>query len=132
MDTWVQIALAIIGTFGASTGFWAYIQHRSQTKSASARLLMGIAYNELVTRGAKYIERGWVSTDEFDDYEKYYFRPYKDLGGNGTAERIMNEVRSLPFSSKSPYDDLLKKREFINNVRVIPAAESGTVEAPAD
>ena len=132
METWVQIVLTAVGTLGASTGFWAYVQHKDQNKTATAQLLLGLAYNVLVTKGMEYIERGWVTKDEYEEYEKYYFQPYKALGGNGVAERIVSEVRSLPFSSKSKYDEVLRKREYINNVRVIPAAESGTEAAHAE
>lgn len=124
MESWVQLVLTFVGSLTASGGLWAYVQHKDQNKSATSRLLMGIAYDTLVTKGMEFIERGWVTTDEFDEFEKFYFQPYKDLGGNGTAERIMNQVKSLPFSSKSKYEDVLTKREYINNVRVIPASES--------
>lgn len=123
METWVQLVLTVVGSVSASSGLWAYVQHKDRNKSATSRLLMGIAYDTLVNKGMEFIERGWVTTDEFDEYEKFYFQPYKDLGGNGTAERIMNQVRNLPFHTKSKYEDVLTKREYINNVRVIPASE---------
>ena len=27
----------------------------------------------------------------------YFYKPYKSLGGNGSAERIMEEVKKLPI-----------------------------------
>lgn len=98
------------------------MQRKDETRTATSKLLMGLAYNRLVTLGVEYIERGWVTKDEFEEYQKYYFAPYKALGGNGVAERIWNEVMCLPFHSKSKYDEILNVRrneEFINNVRIV-------------
>lgn len=132
METWAQLAITSIVTFGASSGLWAYIQHKDQRRNATSQLLMGLAYNRLVSLGVQYIKRGYISTDEYEEYEKYYYAPYRALGGNGTAERIFNRVTSLPFSSHSKYAEILdnsKTEEFINNVRVVtPPAEHADAE----
>lgn len=128
MPEWLTLCLTALASIFASSGFWAFMQSRDKTKSATDKLLMGLAYNQLVTKGIEYIERGWVTKDEFEEYEKYYFKPYKALGGNGVAERIWSEVLSLPFHSKSKYEEILntrKNEEFINHVRVhVPEASA--------
>ena len=43
------------------------------------------------------IQRGWITKDEFENLNDYLYRPYEELGGNGTAEKIMQEVRKLPL-----------------------------------
>ena len=35
--------------------------------------------------------------DEYDNLKNYLYEPYKKLGGNGTAERVMDEVDKLPI-----------------------------------
>lgn len=85
----------------ASSGFWVYVQKRENSKSATSRLLMGLAYEKIVTLGMHYIQRGWVTEEEFEDYEKYFYRPYKDVGGNGVADRIMAGVMELPLRSNA-------------------------------
>ena len=32
-----------------------------------------------------------------DSLYNYLYLPYKELGGNGTAERMLNEVKKLPI-----------------------------------
>ena len=58
---------------------------------------MGLAYDKIVSVGIAFIERGWVSKDEYEEYQKYLVEPYKAMGGNGVAERIATEVGRLPF-----------------------------------
>lgn len=43
----------------------------------------------------EYIKRGWITKDEYEDLRDYLYKPYKELGGNGSAERIMLEVDKL-------------------------------------
>lgn len=38
-----------------------------------------------------------MSRDEYENIHKYLYVPYKDLGGNGTVERIVNELTTLPI-----------------------------------
>ena len=44
----------------------------------------------------KYIERGWISSDEYENLNMYLFEPYIKMGGNGTAKRLMAIVNNLP------------------------------------
>ena len=91
-----DIIVALVAAIFGSTGFWSYVQNRSKKKSAEARLLMGIAYSEIIRRCEHYIKRGHIETDEYNELNKYLFTPYSEMGGNGTAQKLMNEVRSLP------------------------------------
>ena len=58
---------------------------------------MGLAYNKAIELGITYIQRGYVTNDELEDYRKYLYEPYVELGGNGVVERIMTEVMTLPI-----------------------------------
>lgn len=129
METWLQLALTSLVTLGASSGFWAYLQHKDRARSATTRLLMGMAYDTITTLGIAYIERGWVTKDEYEELRKYFFEPYKALGGNGVAERIMNEVSHLPFRSHSRYSEIFRNQGnegTINHVRVVTRQEQDT------
>lgn len=96
MDTQTMIITLVCAIF-ASQGFWAWIQTRNSNKSARAKLLMGLAFAEICRRAEAYIERGEITKDEYQDLEKYLYKPYRDMGGDGTAERLMNEVQKLPI-----------------------------------
>jgi|SRR5690349_13379652 len=98
MSESIAIALisAVVGV-GTSSGFWAYFQKRSDKNSAATRLLLGLAYDKIITVGMGYIHRGYVSKDEYEEYLKYLVEPYKQMGGNGVADRVAKDVGALPF-----------------------------------
>lgn len=130
MDVWLPITLASAASVVASTGFWAFMLRKSEVKSSTTRLLMGLAYVELTTLGMRYVNRGYVTTDEYEDYRNYFYEPYKALGGNGVAERIMNEVGNLPIQSYRPYSEVFQLRnrngEILNNGRVVSPSPEET------
>jgi hypothetical protein len=126
MDRWVELALTSVVTLLASSGFWAYMQHKDRARSATTRLLMGVAYNTITTLGIAYIDRGWVTKDELEELDKYFFKPYVELGGNGTAERVMNGVKTLPLSSYNRYQGVVHtpaNEGTITNVPVVSRQE---------
>jgi hypothetical protein len=109
MDTWAQLLVALaalISAVGSAAGFWAYIRHRGSTRTATTKLLMGLGYDKLIKLGVSYIERGWITKDEYEDMRKFLYEPYKALGGNGVAEKIMSDVTSLPLGNYHRYSEI--------------------------
>ena len=88
----ITLAVAVFG----STGFWAWLQTRSRRKSNESRLILGLAYAEIIRRSEIYIQRGYIATDEYNELSNYLYDPYKAMGGDGTAEKLMEEVKKLP------------------------------------
>lgn len=90
--------LAVLGGFLAgSGGFWVYLTHRQKKREAIDSLIMGLAHDKIVYLGMRYIEKGFVTKDEYDDLFKYFWEPYHALGGDGSAERIVRLVDMLPL-----------------------------------
>lgn len=93
--------LPIVIAIFASTGFWsflqAYISSKRKTRTAEERLLMGLAYSKICELAAVYLERDYITQDEYSDLRKYLFEPYREMGGNGTCEKLMAEVEKLPI-----------------------------------
>ena len=87
-----QMILTIVCSVIASSGFWAVVQRYLDKNDASKRLLMGLAHDRIMWLGMQYIERGWMTTDEYENYRMYLYEPYEAAGGNGSAKRIMQEV----------------------------------------
>ena len=81
----------------ASTGFWAFIQRAFEKKSSNTKATLGICYLGVKMSCKMILAKGWATTDEIEDLEKYLYEPYKELGGNGSAERLMEKVRQLPI-----------------------------------
>lgn len=100
--TWYETLATIVVAIFASTGFWSYIQNRQKKKSDETKLLMGIGYTKIIQQSEKYVARGYVSTDEYHELYHYLYEPYHNMGGNGTAERLMAQVKSLPIKEGKP------------------------------
>lgn len=103
MEPWLLAALTIVGSVGASSGFWAYLQKRDTQKSATTQLLLGLAHDRIIFLGMKYLDRGWITKDEYEDFIKYLWNPYSSFGGNGLAEKIMADVQKLNIRSDAAY-----------------------------
>lgn len=96
-DTIVQIAISVFGSVLASSGLWAWIMARREKKDAKGVMLMGLAHDRILSLGSKYLERGYVTADEYENMYEYLYKPYQKLGGNGSAQRIMEQVKKLPI-----------------------------------
>lgn len=97
MDSWIQMALTVVCAVIASSGFWAYIQKRSEKNDVKTQMLVGLAHDRILFLGMSYIERGSITRDEYENLYEYLYRPYEKMGGNGSAKRVMQEVNKLPI-----------------------------------
>lgn len=107
MDEFLQTLLTIIGTILASSGFWTFVMLKDSKKKARINMLVGLGHDRIITLGMHYVERKWISQEEYENLHDYLYLPYKELGGNGSAERIMEEVKKLPVRSLSEKSDVL-------------------------
>lgn len=96
---WYEIVVTIICSVIASSGFWAYLQHRHDKNDSATRLILGLAHDRIMSLGGEYIERGWITSDEYENLYSYLYIPYHEQGGNGSATRIMDEVKKLPIKA---------------------------------
>ena len=105
-----QFIITILTALLASGGFWAFLQNRmvshdeklkKQTEDTENNkdILKGLVHAKIVATGMEYIQRGWITKDEYRDFFEYLYDPYAAIGGNGLAKKIANEVRSLPISN---------------------------------
>lgn len=97
MAPWIQMVITIVCSVLASSGFWAYLMNKRDKKDAKTRMLLGLGHDRIISLAMEYIGRGWITQDEYEDLNKYLYTPYQEMGGNGTAERIMLEIRKLPI-----------------------------------
>lgn len=102
MTSWLQIILTVFSSVLASSGLWAYIVKRAEKKDIKTRMLIGLGHDRIMYLGMYYIERGWITQDEYENLYAYLYKPYELMGGNGSAKRIMREVEKLPIH-KSNY-----------------------------
>lgn len=102
------ILITVIGAVFASSGLWTlilyFIQRKDKKKDKEDEMLkqqsdmiLGLGHDRIIYLGAKYIEEGSISENEFENLNKYLYEPYRKLGGNGTAKKIMEDVNNLPI-----------------------------------
>lgn len=100
MEHFFEMAITIFVSVMASSGFWAFLQTRREKKDAKTKMILGLGYDRIVSLCGFYIERGYITQSEYEDLHKYLYKPYKDMGGNGSAERAFEEVKKLPLKPK--------------------------------
>lgn len=108
MSPWLQTVLTILCSVLASSGFWAFMNDLEKRKEAKNKknttetlMLVGLAHDRIIYLGMTYIERGYITQDEYENLYEYLYRPYEKLGGNGSAKRVMTEINKLPIHKSS-------------------------------
>lgn len=86
----------LITTVLSGPGIWAWAKTRTVRNKSEDRLLIQVAKNQLVSQGREYLKRGYITMDEYEEYEAEY-QEYSNLGGNGLARRIFEQVDDLPM-----------------------------------
>lgn len=109
---WVQVLITSSATLLASSGLWSFIMYRTKTRKSSQKLLLGLAYEKILSDGMVYINRGWITKDEYEAYRATLYEPYANCGGNGVATRVMQEVSNLPIRNPAK---LARVRRYANN-----------------
>ena len=98
-----DILIAIAASVFGSTGFWALVtaiwNAHSKKVSMEGKMLRGLAHDRICELGEKCIKQGYITKDEYENLHDYLFLPYKELGGNGTAEKIVGDVKKLPMKN---------------------------------
>ena len=99
----MEIIIAVIGAIAGlsasvvsmTTFLIARKDNKDKKKSAERDMLMGLAHDRIIFLGTQYISRGDITKDEYENLHDYLYKPYLELGGNGTATKIMKEVEQL-------------------------------------
>lgn len=86
----------LITTVLSGPGIWAWVKTRAQRNDSEDTLLLQVAKNQLITQGREYLKRGYITMDEYEEYETEY-QVYSILGGNGLARRVFKQVDELPI-----------------------------------
>lgn len=100
----MNMIIAIIGSGALAaliSGIFSLILYKVQKddrkKDASTKMLLGLGHETIVELGLRYLEQGYITDIQYNDLITYLWTPYKALGGNGTAEKIIEEVKRLPI-----------------------------------
>lgn len=102
---YLEFFLTVLASVLASSGFWAFIQNKRDKKDAKTLMILGIGYQQIRTIGNEYIHRGWISLEEYNEFIKYLYSPYKALNGDGAADRIKETLSHLPSTPTNQRKD---------------------------
>lgn len=94
LELLVTLLVAVLG----SAGFWSVANRKRSDKDLTRRLLIGLAHDRIVYLCLRYIQRGSITQDEYENLAVFLYRPYIDIGGNGSVMRLMTEVDKLPIA----------------------------------
>lgn len=72
-------------------------QQRNEWVLLFTEAIVGLGHDRILYLASKYIERGSISQAEYENIVEYLYKPYHKLGGNGSAERLIEEVKRLPI-----------------------------------
>ena len=97
MNQYIQMFITIITSLIASTGFWTFLDKVKNNNGKENAMLIGLGHDRIISLGMEYLKRGYIYEGEYDNLYNYLYIPYKALGGNGSAERIIEEVKKLPI-----------------------------------
>ena len=95
MDVWIQVAVPLAAAVLTSSGLWAVVARRVDKGDAERKMLVGLAHDRIVHLGMVYVDRGYITQDEYENLNDYLYAHYEKMGGNGSAKRVMEEVRKL-------------------------------------
>lgn len=105
METWIPYIFSVITAILGSGGLWAYMQKRHDKNDGKSALLIGLAHDRITFLCMKYVERGYITQDEYENLRMYLYDPYVKMGGNGSAKRLMTEVDRLPMTKPNVHTD---------------------------
>lgn len=97
MPQFVETLITVLCAVLASSGFWALVQKLTDKKDAKTQMLVGLAHDRILYLGMSYVQRGYITEDEYENLYDYLYKPYLKMGGNGSAKRVMGEVDKLPL-----------------------------------
>lgn len=97
----IELIITVVVAVISSSGLWAFLSKIHEKKDGKTRLLIGLAHDRILHLAEKYCDRGYITKEEYDDLHTYLYEPYKNCGGNGSAEIMMKKVDNLPIKSVS-------------------------------
>ena len=109
----IHAIVSVLTAVLASGGLWNFLSKKQEIRfeelerkrkeeaeaeeknDVKTKLLVGLAHDRLIYLTKKYLEEGWINTEDYENLT-YMYEPYIQGGGNGTVKRNMEKVEKLP------------------------------------
>lgn len=95
----ITFIVTILSSVLASSGLWAFLTQLANKKDVKTEMLIGLGHDRIISLGMEYLNRGYITKDEYENLHDYLYIPYEKMGGNGSAKRIMDAVEKLPIKT---------------------------------
>ena len=91
----LDITAIIVALIGVAGSIFSYIRSQQKSNDSERNLLMSVAHWAIVSEAKFYVDRGYITTAEFETFH-ILIKPYLELGGNGLAIKMVEEMNNLP------------------------------------
>lgn len=95
----MEIIIAITTSILASSGLWAFITTKMNRKSALEYGVKALLHDRIYYECEKRLKQDSITREDYENLQ-YLYKPYKELGGNGTCEKLMHDVNLLPIKGE--------------------------------
>lgn len=98
MDNTVLVAIVSSSAFATLLSFCTQlIRDRMKNKHGVAAGVKIILYDRIKWMGNKYLDRGYITSEELEDLVEMHRIYHDELIGNGFLDEIMKKVKALPL-----------------------------------
>lgn len=97
MNLWQSILTIVISIIGSS-GLWAFIQAKQDKKDAKTRMLVGLAHDRILYLGESYINRGWITMDEYENCATTYSILMRSLAATAAPRKWWTFAKRCRFA----------------------------------
>ena len=87
---------AICGLLGFAIGIIRKVNNKMDSIGGG---LQSVLRNDIHDAYHKHTEKGFCTVEEKENIQKLY-KHYKNLEGNGTADRLVDEINKMPTSGR--------------------------------
>lgn len=99
MEALIHEGILLFSAIAGSTGLWSFIASSKKKKSAMERMILGLGHDRIIYLCEKHLEKKFITPDALENLHDYLYVPYRDMGGNGSAKKYMEDVMKLPPSA---------------------------------
>lgn len=89
--------------FAAIIAIITWLVRQTKVKKKEYKVLkegiLALLHDRLYIACSFFLDQGYCTVDDRENLECMY-KPYKDLGGNGTGEDLFNKCMELPLKQK--------------------------------
>ena len=108
MEAWTNVGVPLIVALLTSTALWGVVSKvilkrmeltakRSKADEAQRKMLVGLAHDRIIHLGMVYIERGYVTQDEYENLQVYLSSRMRRWAATAAHGASWRKCGSCPF-----------------------------------